>query len=114
MISAVASRGKLRYIPAMDRDQIIERLMECEADLRAHGVTRAALFGSAARGEERPDSDIDIMVELDPKAAIDLFAYVGIVQFIEDLFPIAVDVANRDGLKSLVRQNVERDAVYAF
>jgi uncharacterized protein len=38
------------------------------ADLRAHGVARAALFGSVARGDDRPDSDIDIMIELDPAA----------------------------------------------
>jgi predicted nucleotidyltransferase len=50
----------------MKRDEIIKRLKEREADLRAHGVMHAALFGSAARGEQRPDSDIDILVDLDP------------------------------------------------
>ena len=50
----------------MKRDEIIKRLKEREADLRAHGVTHAALFGSVARGEQRPDSDIDILVDLDP------------------------------------------------
>ena len=98
----------------MDRDQILARLRDHASDLRRQGVMRAALFGSVARGEAGPDSDIDIMVELDPETPIDLFAYVGIVQFIEDLFPGTVDVANRAGLKALVRPSVERDAVYAF
>ncbi len=101
-------------LPRMDRDQILARLRDHAPDLRRQGVVRAALFGSVARGEAQPDSDIDIMVELDPEAPIDLFAYVGIVQFIEDLFPTSVDVANRAGLKPLVRPSVERDAVYAF
>ena len=98
----------------MNRAQILARLRDHAPDLRRHGVVRAALFGSVARGEARSGSDIDIMVELDPERPIDLLAYVGIVQFIEGLFPVPVDVANRAGLKSPVRPNVERDAVYAF
>lgn len=98
----------------MRRDEILARLREREADLRAQGVTHAALFGSVARDEHRSDSDIDIMVEIDPDARMDLFRYVGIVQYIEELFPVRVDVANRDGLKTLIRPHVERDAVYAF
>ena len=45
---------------------------------------------------------------------MDLFRYVGIVHYIQDLFAVPVDVANREGLKPRVRPNVERDAVYAF
>jgi uncharacterized protein len=96
------------------RDRIIQVLKEAEGELRALGVSRAALFGSAARGDQRPDSDIDIMVELSPDADISLFDYVGIVQYLEDLFPQRVDVANRAALKPLVRPQAERDALYAF
>ena len=46
----------------MKRDAIIARLKAAEAELKARGVIHAALFGSAARGEEGPDSDIDVMV----------------------------------------------------
>ena len=98
----------------MNREDVIQRLKAREADLRSRGVTHAALFGSVARGEHRPDSDIDILVEIAPDADIDLFAYLGIVHFIEDLFPVKVDVANRLQLKDFVRPGAERDAVYAF
>jgi predicted nucleotidyltransferase len=98
----------------MNRDQIIQRLKEREADLRARGVAHAALFGSHARGDDRPDSDIDIMVEIAPDARIGVFEYAGIVHLIKDMFPVRVDVANREGLKPLVRPSIERDAVYAF
>ena len=98
----------------MDRQDVLDRLRAHERDLRARGVAHAALFGSVARGEQGPGSDIDIMVEIAPEARVDLFAYVGIVQFIEDLFPVPVDVVDREGLKERVRPSAERDALYAF
>ena len=98
----------------MDRDQVIATLRAHEAELRGRGVAHAALFGSLARGEAGPDSDIDLMIEIDPDAGIDLFKYVAITQFLEDLFPTKVDVAERQGLKRFVRPGAERDAIYAF
>ncbi len=98
----------------MDRSQILALLKKHESELRNRGVRRIALFGSAARGEARPDSDIDLMVEIDPKAPVGVFEYVGIVQYLEDLFPNRVGVANRKSLKPLVRSAAEREAVYAF
>ena len=67
-----------------------------------------------ARGEAGLKSDIDILIELDAQVPIGVFDYVAIRQFLADLFPVQVDVANRGGLKPLVRSRVERDAVYAF
>jgi uncharacterized protein len=98
----------------MDKHDIIARLKENEAALRAHGVAHAALFGSAARGDYRPDSDIDIMIELDPAARVTMFDYVDIKEYIEGLFQGPVDVVNRDGLKPFVRPRAAADAIYAF
>ena len=98
----------------MDRAEIIAVLKAREPDLRARGVARAALFGSAARGEARPDSDVDILVEIDPDALIDLYDYVGIVQLIESFFPVKVDVAERVRMFPEIKAAAERDAIYAF
>ncbi len=102
------------YLSEMNREQVISTLRAHAPQLRHRGVRHAALFGSLARGEDQPASDIDILIELDPDAAIDLFAYVGITHYLADLFPARVDVANKSSLKPHVRPSAERDAVYAF
>ena len=98
----------------MDREQVIATLKAHEAELRRRGVAHAALFGSVARGEAGPESDIDILVDIAPDIPMGLFECVAITQYVGDLFPIKTDVVERRGLKRLVRPNVERDAVYAF
>jgi predicted nucleotidyltransferase len=98
----------------MTKTEALAVLREHSDELRRRGVSRAALFGSVARGDAPPDSELGILVELDPTARLDLFDYVGIVRFIEGLFPVQVDVADREGLKAHVRPAAERDAIYAF
>jgi predicted nucleotidyltransferase len=98
----------------MDRQEIIARLRENEPALRARGITHAALFGSRARGDNRPDSDTDIMIEIDPQAPVDVYEYVRIKEFIASLFEGRVDVVNRQGLKPHVRPAATADALYAF
>jgi predicted nucleotidyltransferase len=98
----------------IDREKIIGTLRAHQAELLQRGVRHAALFGSIARDEGKRTSDVDILIELDPQAQVGLFEYVGITQFLADLFPVRVDVANRSSLKPLVRPRIERDAIYAF
>ena len=98
----------------MNTPEIISKLRENEAALRAQGVCHAAVFGSRARGDNRPDSDIDILIEIAPDAPVGLFEYVAITQYLADLFPVRVEVADRSTLKPLVRPSAEREAVYAF
>ncbi len=98
----------------MDRQEIIARLRENEEALRARGVVHAALFGSRARGDARPDSDTDIMIEIDPAARIGVYEYVGLKEYIASLFDGPVDVVNRDGLKPYIKPAATADAIYAF
>ena len=96
----------------MDRREIIARLRENEGPLRERGIRHAALFGSCARGEERPDSDIDIMIEVDPAARIGVYEYVAIKDYIAGLFDTRIDVVRCDRLKPYVRPAAVGDAIY--
>jgi predicted nucleotidyltransferase len=98
----------------MTRDDVIARLRENEAALRARGVLHAVLFGSRARGDHRPDSDTDIMIEFDPRSTATIYDYVALKDYVADLFGGGVDVVDRDGLKPSLRLPAELDAIYAF
>ena len=98
----------------MNSEEILARLRENEAALRRRGVAHAALFGSRARGDQRPESDTDILIEFDPTARITVFDYAGLKNYIADLFEGRVDVVNRDGLKPYVKPAAIADAIYAF
>jgi uncharacterized protein len=97
----------------MNRNAAIAILRQHADALRARGVRHAALFGSVARGDNRADSDIDILVEFDPSARVTIFDYVGLKNFIAGLFEEPVDVVDRDALKPHLRRSVQ-GAVYAF
>lgn len=113
-------RGVLRRAAAggmmgrMNGQEIIARLRENEAALRARGVAHAALFGSRARGDAGPESDTDIMIEIDPEAGVGVWEYVALKEYIAGLFEGPVDVVSREGLKPYVRPAATGDAIYAF
>ena len=98
----------------MKSQDVIDVLRGHADALRERGVKHAALFGSMARGEADSQSDIDIMIELDPAHHVDLFAYVGIKDYIAGLFSGPVDVVDVDALKPHLRRPAATDAIYAF
>ena len=98
----------------MDRESIIARLRENEAALRARGIVHAALFGSRARGDNRPDSDIDILIEIAPDSVQDIYAYAGLKAAVAAIFAERVDVTNRNFLKPFVKPLADNEAIYAF
>jgi uncharacterized protein len=102
------------HIPGMNAEEALDTLRRRERALRALGVLHAALFGSVARGDNRPDSDIDILVEFDPTARVTIFDYVAIKEYIAELFEQPVDVINREALKPHLKQSSLQDTIYAF
>jgi uncharacterized protein len=98
----------------MRRDDIIARLKAAEPALRARGIRRAAIFGSIARGADRPESDIDILVEFEPGSEGSIYEYMNLKDYISSLFDGPVDVVDRAALKPHLRAPTARDTIYAF
>lgn len=81
------------------------------ADLcRRYRVRELAVFGSAARGEMRPDSDIDLLVEFLPDAEADLVDHAGLMLDLSQLLARKVDLVSKKGLKPLIRASVLAEA----
>ena len=62
----------------MNREQVIAALRQHELELKAAGIVRLSLFGSTARGDRRPDSDIDLLAAFDETRRISLLDVAGI------------------------------------
>lgn len=78
-------------------------------------VRELSVFGSAARGEMHPDSDVDMLVEFQPEARVDLVDHAGLMLDLEKLLGRRVDLVSKRALKPLIRDSILEDArlVYA-
>jgi predicted nucleotidyltransferase len=81
---------------------------------RRYHIVEMAVFGSTARGDRRPDSDIDVLVEFEP-GVVWGWDYFGLEQELAQIFGRPVDLATKKWLKPKVRDEILRDArvVYA-
>jgi len=98
----------------MIRDEVVSKLKGDEPHLRARGVTRLALFGSVVRGEERPDSDVDILIDVDPHVKFSLLDRAGLMNRLEDLLGRPVEICRREMLKPLLRDRILAEAMDIF
>ncbi|MEW5929009.1 MAG: nucleotidyltransferase family protein [Gemmatimonadota bacterium] len=93
----------------MRRDEALRILREHRARLEGMGVRSLALFGSVARDEAGPESDVDLLVELD---APTFSGYMDAKFYLEDLLGRKVDLVTLDGLRPRVRPYVEKDLIH--
>jgi predicted nucleotidyltransferase len=94
--------------------EVIRLLRSNRAELEKIGIRHAEIFGSVARGEDLPDSDVDILVDLDPAIVRDLFAYSRVHRTLQDLVGRRVDIARRGRTRPELDAELIRDAVHAY
>lgn len=95
----------------LTRDRAVELLREHMDELRALGVESLSIFGSVARDEAGPASDVDVLAELGP--GIDLFQYIDIQNRLAEILGRRVDLATPDALKPRIRDRVLSEAIRA-
>jgi hypothetical protein len=98
----------------MNKAEAMTRPKGCADAIRARGATSLYLFGSAVRDEAKPDSDLDLFIDYDPKKKFSLVDLVGIKLLLEDELGIEVDVTTRDSLHPMLRNDIEQSAVRVF
>ncbi|MEO6686029.1 MAG: nucleotidyltransferase domain-containing protein [Dyadobacter sp.] len=77
-------------------------------------IKKAYLFGSAARQEMLPDSDIDILVELDQSKLIGMIEYIKIIEALENLLERKVDLVTTDGLSPYIKPTIDREKLLIY
>ena len=97
------------------RERVLRVLRRHETEIRARGVTRLRLFGSMARGEARPESDVDLIADIDRSARFSLLDLVGLQHFLEGLLDRKVDIGTTVAkMRPRMRQRFEADAIEVF
>ena len=89
----------------MNREQVITKLRANERQLKQAGIVRLSLFGSTARGDAGPDSDVDLLAAFDATRRISLLDVVHIQNEIADLLGCRVELAEEGTLKPRVQKS---------
>jgi hypothetical protein len=93
---------------------IVGKLREIAPALKAEGVTRLYLFGSRARGDARPDSDLDVLVETTSRGESPRFDYFKVLHLVEDSTGLHVQMSIRDLLKPRIAERIADDLIEVF
>jgi hypothetical protein len=97
-------------MPEKTREEILSLLLKNKSELeKRFKVRRLALFGSYARGDQRPDSDVDILVDIDPSVGLE---FVTLAEQIEKLVGISVELVSMRAVKPNKFKYIQQDLIY--
>jgi predicted nucleotidyltransferase len=94
----------------LNKNEILKTVRDHQTEIKSFGVNRLALFGSYARGEEQINSDLDFLVELDPKT---FDGYFGLKEYLSSLFHREVDLVLAGTLKPRLRARIMGELIDA-
>jgi len=94
------------------RKTVLSRFSTHESAIRAQGVKSLLLFGSVARDEAGPESDVDLLVEFDPP--VGLFEVVRLQNYLESILGRRVDLVLHDAVKRQLRDLIAAEAIVAL
>jgi predicted nucleotidyltransferase len=95
------------------REEAITRLRRSQADLKKAGVTHLYLFGSTARDEAGPESDVDLFFDYE-REDFGIFELIDVKELAAEILGTRTDMIPRDGLHHLLRQRIEASALRVF
>jgi predicted nucleotidyltransferase len=96
----------------LDHATLIATLKSYSGALRANGATGLYIFGSRARGEQRPDSDLDLFIDYDPASKVpDMFRLMQLEEELGKRLGVPVTITTRNALHPLMKEHIERDAI---
>jgi putative addiction module CopG family antidote len=114
LVEQEAAPNEQRVPRPASEHEMLAKLVALEKPLRERGLTSLALFGSIVRGTARPDSDVDILIDVAPATRFSLVDLVSVQDFLEKQLGRKVDVVTRQGLGPAIRDRVVREAEKAF
>lgn len=93
----------------LTKNQVSERVEQARARIEALGVRRLALFGSVVRGQARPDSDVDLLVQFDPEQKT-LDNFMGLSFLLEELLEHRIELVTTESLSPYIGPKILREA----
>lgn len=96
------------------RADVVRRLRQAEADVRALGADRLYLFGSVARDEAGKRSDIDLFIDPDPARAFGFSEFMDVLERLQEALGRPVSCTTREGLHPILRKGIESSAIRVF
>jgi putative addiction module CopG family antidote len=96
------------------KDEILTALATLETPLRERGLKSLGVFGSVIRSGARADSDVDVLIDIEPDVRFSLIDLVALKDFLEDRLNRKVDVVTKSGLESGIRDRVLNEAESVF